>query len=150
MRKLLIAVLSSVLAASAVAKLPPPSDEAKAKAAEAAAKSAHGGKVEAFEQRWARLLGKETAVFMPSGTLANQLAVRALAGNKRRVIVPDMSHMYNDTGDACQTLSGLTLLPLAPLKATYTRADVEAVVKRTASGRDAETSVSSWGSSARS
>ncbi|MBK9409494.1 MAG: DegT/DnrJ/EryC1/StrS family aminotransferase [Gemmatimonadetes bacterium] len=94
-----------------------------------------GGEVEAFEQRWARLLGKETAVFMPSGTLANQLAVRALAGNKRRVIVPDMSHMYNDTGDACQTLSGLTLLPLAPLKATYTRADVEAVVKRTASGR---------------
>ncbi|QTN24444.1 hypothetical protein HZ992_05460 [Rhizobacter sp. AJA081-3] len=48
MRKLLIAVLGSVLAASAVAKLPPPSDEAKAKAAEAAAKTAHGGKVEAF------------------------------------------------------------------------------------------------------
>ena len=48
MRKLLIAVLSSVLAASAVAKLPPPSDEAKAKAAEAAAKTAHGGKVEAY------------------------------------------------------------------------------------------------------
>ena len=48
MRKLLIAVLSSVLAASAVAKLPPPSDEAKAMAAEAAAKTAHGGKVEAY------------------------------------------------------------------------------------------------------
>jgi hypothetical protein len=48
MRNLLIAVLSSLLAAAAVAKLPPPSDEAKAKAAEAAAKAAHGGKVEAF------------------------------------------------------------------------------------------------------
>lgn len=48
MRNLLIAVLSSVLASAAVAKLPPPSDEAKAKAAEAAAKAAHGGKVEAF------------------------------------------------------------------------------------------------------
>lgn len=48
MRNLLIAVLSSVLAAAAVAKLPPPSDEAKAKAGEAAAKAAHGGKVEAF------------------------------------------------------------------------------------------------------
>lgn len=35
-----------------------------------------GGEVEAFEQRWAKLLGKETAVFMPSGTLANQLALR--------------------------------------------------------------------------
>ena len=51
---------------------------------------------------------------MPSGTLANQLALRALAGAKRRVIVPETSHIYNDTGDACQTLSALTLLPLAP------------------------------------
>jgi threonine aldolase len=94
-----------------------------------------GGEIERFEQHWAALLGKEAAVFMPSGTLANQLALRALAGNKRRVIVPDMSHVYNDTGDACQTLSSLTLIPLAPGAASFTRADVEAVLARTASGR---------------
>lgn len=94
-----------------------------------------GGEVEAFEKRWATLLGKEMAVFMPSGTLANQLALRALCGSKRRVIVQDTSHMYNDTGDACQTLSGLTLMPLAPGRATYTRDDVEAVLTRTAGGR---------------
>ena len=69
-----------------------------------------GGDIARFEQEWATLLGKETAVFMPSGTLANQLALRVLAGSRRRVIVPEMSHVYNDTGDACQTLSGLTLL----------------------------------------
>jgi threonine aldolase len=94
-----------------------------------------GGEVERFEQHWAQLLGKETAVFMPSGTLANHLALRTLAGTKRRVIVPEMSHVYNDTGDACQTLSGLTLMPLAPGTATFTRADVEAVLARTAGGR---------------
>jgi threonine aldolase len=94
-----------------------------------------GGEVAAFEQHWAKLLGKETAVFMPSGTLANQLALRALAGSKRRVIVPEMSHIYNDTGDACQTLNGQTLMPLAPGRATFTRADVEAVLARTAGGR---------------
>lgn len=94
-----------------------------------------GGEVEAFEKHWAALLGKEAAVFMPSGTLANQLALRALAGAKRRVIVPEMSHIYNDTGDACQTLSGQTLMPLAPGLATFTRADVEAVLARTAGGR---------------
>lgn len=94
-----------------------------------------GGEVAEFEKHWAALLGKETAVFMPSGTLANQLALRALAGPKRRVIVPDMSHVYNDTGDACQTLSGLTLVPLAPGRATFTVADVEAVLTRTAGGR---------------
>ena len=94
-----------------------------------------GGEVEEFERHWAQLLGKETAVFMPSGTLANQLALRALAGSKRRVIVPEMSHIYNDTGDACQTLSNQTLMPLAPGKATFTKADVEAVLTRTAGGR---------------
>jgi threonine aldolase len=94
-----------------------------------------GGEVEEFERHWAQLLGKETAVFMPSGTLANQLALRALAGSKRRVIVPEMSHIYNDTGDACQTLSALTLMPLGPGRATFTKADVEAVLNRTASGR---------------
>lgn len=94
-----------------------------------------GGDVEQFEREWAQLLGKEAAVCMPSGTLANHLALRALAGPRRRVIVPEMSHVYNDTGDACQTLSGLTLLPLAPGTATFTQEDVEAVLARTASGR---------------
>lgn len=94
-----------------------------------------GGEIERFEQRWAALLGKERAVFMPSGTLANQLALRELAGARRRVIVQEMSHIYNDTGDACQTLSGLTLIPLAHGKSTFTMADIEAVLTRTASGR---------------
>lgn len=94
-----------------------------------------GGEIERFERQWAALLGKETAVFMPSGTLANQLALRALAGTKRRVIVPDVSHIYNDTGDASQTLSGLTLIPLGPGRSTFTRADVEGVLDRTAGGR---------------
>ena len=49
MRKLLLAVALSTLAPFALAKLPPPSDEAKAKAAEAAAKTAHGNKVADFQ-----------------------------------------------------------------------------------------------------
>jgi threonine aldolase len=39
-----------------------------------------GGAVLALEEQFARLLGKEAAVFMPTGTLANHLAVRALCG----------------------------------------------------------------------
>ena len=46
----LFTTLGFVVAAAAVqAKLPPPSDEAKAKAAEAAAKTAHAGKVDAYK-----------------------------------------------------------------------------------------------------
>ena len=94
-----------------------------------------GGAVAQLEAACARLLGKKAAVFMPTGTLANHLAVRALAGSDRRVIVQHESHFYNDTGDCAQTLSQLTLVPLARGKATFTRADVEEVVGRTASGR---------------
>ncbi len=94
-----------------------------------------GGIVEEVEQYFAHVLGKERALFMPTGTLANQLAIRALAGDKRRVVVQDVSHVYNDTGDSSQTLSGLTLLPLAPDRASFTWADVERALKRTASGR---------------
>jgi len=43
--KVIIAISTAALAGHAAAKLPPPSDEAKAKAAEAAAKTAHGNKV---------------------------------------------------------------------------------------------------------
>ncbi len=42
-------VLASLFSVSAMAKLPPLSDEAKAKAAEAAAKTAHGNKVADFQ-----------------------------------------------------------------------------------------------------
>jgi len=42
-------VLASLFSASAMAKLPALSDEAKAKAAEAAAKTAHGNKVADFQ-----------------------------------------------------------------------------------------------------
>ncbi len=94
-----------------------------------------GGAIAQFEQRWAALLGKEAAIFMPSGTLANQLALRALAGERRRVVVPEMSHVHNDTGDACQTLSGLTLLPLGAGRAGFDLDEIEATLARTASGR---------------
>ncbi len=49
MRHLLLALITTSLAGAALAKLPPLSDEAKAKAAEAAAKSAHAGKVDSYK-----------------------------------------------------------------------------------------------------
>ena len=49
MKKLLLLACMLALGGSAWAKLPTPSDEAKAKAAEAAAKTAHGNKVADFQ-----------------------------------------------------------------------------------------------------
>ncbi len=95
----------------------------------------NGGAVEQLENRFAELLGKERAVFMPTGTLANHLAVRALAGGTGRAIVQADSHLYNDSGDCVQTLSGITLIPLGAGRPDFTLAEVEAALDRTASGR---------------
>jgi threonine aldolase len=94
-----------------------------------------GGAAEELERHFAALLGKERALFFPTGTLANHVALRTLAGGRRRVIVQDVSHVYNDTGDSAQALSGLNLVPVAPGRATFTWDDVQTVLDRTASGR---------------
>jgi threonine aldolase len=93
------------------------------------------GCVEELETAMARLLGKEAAVFMPTGTLANHLAIRTLAGDNKRVIVQQESHVYNDTGDAAQVLSNLNLIPLGAGKSGFTLQEADDVVKRTAGGR---------------
>jgi threonine aldolase len=94
-----------------------------------------GGVVAKLEQSVAKALGKETAVWVSTGTLANHLAVRLLAGERRRVLVQQECHLFNDCGDCCQTLSGLHLVPVAPGKATFTVADLEAETRRGESGR---------------
>jgi threonine aldolase len=93
------------------------------------------GAVGQLEERMAAVLGKETALFLPSGTLANHLALRVLAQRGRRVLVQRESHIYNDSGDCAQELSGLTLIPLAPGRATFDLAEVAAEVERAEQGR---------------
>lgn len=93
------------------------------------------GVVDELEKQFARILGKERAVFMPTGTLANHLAVRALAGGSSRAIVQAESHLYQDTGDCVQTLSNITLMPLAPGRAGFTADEVQQLLDQTRTGR---------------
>jgi threonine aldolase len=95
----------------------------------------NGGIVEALEMRMAGILGKERAVFLPTGTLANHLAVRALAGDRTRVVVQKESHLYNDSGDCAQVLSNLNLIPMASSDGTFTLEEVQAAVSRAEGGR---------------
>lgn len=94
-----------------------------------------GGVVEQLEKHIALELGKEAAVWMPTGTLANHLALRTLAGENRRAIVQAECHLYNDCGDCCQTLSGLNLIGLAPGRATFTLDELREAHERAGSGR---------------
>ncbi len=82
-----------------------------------------GGAIEKLQDRFAKLLRKEAAIFLPTGTMANHLAVRLLAGEKRRVLVQQESHFYRDENDCAELLSGLNLLPLAAGRSTFTAAE---------------------------
>jgi threonine aldolase len=94
-----------------------------------------GGTVDRIEQRCAEMLGKEAAVFMPTGTLANHLAIRQLCGMKPRAVVPEQSHLYNDTGDCVPRLSGINLMPLAPGRPAFTLAELQGALRASVTGR---------------
>lgn len=93
-----------------------------------------GGAVEELETRFAKELGKEQAIYVPTGTLANHLAVRRLAGERSRVLVQAESHLYCDAYDCAQTLSHLNVVPLAGGRATVTFAEVEEACQRAKDG----------------
>ena len=93
-----------------------------------------GGSVAALETAMAKVLGKPAALLMPTGTMANLLAVQYLAGTDPKVIVQHESHLYNDCGDCAASLSGLQLVP-AGTGATFTPEDVAAVLERARAGK---------------
>jgi threonine aldolase len=94
-----------------------------------------GGSVEALEKTMARRLGKEAAIYLPTGTLANLLAVRALCGSKPRVVVHEESHLFNDSGDGAAVLAGLALIPAGAGQTCYTASELERILARTAAGK---------------
>ena len=94
-----------------------------------------GGAISELESRFAVMLGKEASIFMPTGTLANHLAIRKLCGNKPRAIVQEQSHLYNDTGDCTTRLSGINLLPLAKDLPCFTVDDVKSTIRKSEGGR---------------
>ena len=86
-----------------------------------------GGNVADLENYFAEALGKESAIFMPTGTLANHLAIRALCGVKPRAVVQEQSHLYHDSGDCVTLLSGINLVPLAKGKSYFKLDEKEAL-----------------------
>lgn len=94
-----------------------------------------GGNVQQIEEKMAELLGKEAAIFMPTGTLANHLAVRMLCGDKPRAVVQEQSHLYQDSGDCVSRLSNINLLPLAKDRPHFTVEELKRAVEDSEQGR---------------
>jgi threonine aldolase len=79
-----------------------------------------GGTMEKLLKKFVEITGKEAAVYLPSGTLANQLAISYLCGSGTKAFVQETSHVYRDEGDAAQTLFNKRLIPLAEGKGYFT------------------------------
>jgi threonine aldolase len=65
-----------------------------------------GGLIDAFEKHVAQLLGKEAAVFMPSGTMAQQIALRIWTDRRgcRNIVFHPMSHLEKHEEKAYERL----------------------------------------------
>jgi len=65
-----------------------------------------------LQNRVADMLGKEAGLFVPSGTMSNQLAIRSHTRPGDELICDYHSHIFNYEGGAPALLSGVQLHPL--------------------------------------
>lgn len=79
-----------------------------------------GGSVQLLEKYFAAITQKEAAIYMPTGTLANQLAIYVLSGENSKVFVQETSHIFRDEADAAQTVYQKRLIPLAKGESHFT------------------------------
>ena len=68
--------------------------------------------VNALQDKAAKLLGKEAALFVPSGTMGNQIAVKLHTEPGQEVITEDLSHIYNFEMGAMAAISGVLPRPI--------------------------------------
>lgn len=64
--------------------------------------------VNSLEERIAEMFGKEAALFTPSGSLANQLAIRTLVSPGEELLCESNSHIVRAELGAAATFSGIT------------------------------------------
>jgi threonine aldolase len=82
-----------------------------------------------LETETAVLLGKEAALFTPSGTMANQLAVRSHTEPGDEILVEAHAHIYYYEGGGPAALSGVMCRCLSGERGLFTGAAVEAALR---------------------
>ena len=73
-----------------------------------------------LEARTAEVLGKDAAVYMPTGTMANQVAIRTHTESGDRVLMDIGSHVVRSEGGGPAALSGVTVHPLLGDRGIFT------------------------------
>ena len=86
--------------------------------------------VRELERQAAETMGKEAALFCPSGTMANAIAVKMATGPLEEVIVEERSHIYNMESTHLTLLSGVTPRPLRSHRGAMDPKEVAAAVRK--------------------
>jgi threonine aldolase len=85
--------------------------------------------VNALQEKVANLLGKEAALFVPSGTMANQLSIKSHTQPGDEVIIEGSSHPYNFEGGAGAALSGIQFQCLKGVRGILDASQIEEAIR---------------------
>jgi threonine aldolase len=96
--------------------------------------------VQALEAKAAAVMGKEAALYVPSGTMGNSIAVKAWTRELEEVIVEEKSHIFNMESTHLTFISRVTPRPLRSKRGAMDPDDVRRNI-RTASVHTPRTSL---------
>src|SRR5512135_466099 len=86
--------------------------------------------VQKLEALAAETMGKEAALFCPSGTMANSIAVKMWTNALEEVIVEERSHIYNMESTHMTFISGVTPRPVRSVRGAMDPKDVAAAIRK--------------------
>jgi len=89
--------------------------------------------VNKLQETVAELLGKEAALFVPSGTMGNQISLGTLAGPGDEIICDAAAHCISFEGGALAALWGVQARTVVAPRGLLDPADVEALIRPAAS-----------------
>lgn len=87
--------------------------------------------VNRLQEMAAEMLGKETALFVPSGIMANQLSLRVHARPGEEAIVDARAHLVRYEHGAAAAINGVQLLGLAGARGLLSPQQIEAAIRPT-------------------
>ncbi|MCX7932492.1 MAG: aminotransferase class I/II-fold pyridoxal phosphate-dependent enzyme [Rhodovarius sp.] len=79
--------------------------------------------------RMAALMGKEAAMFLPSGTMCNVVAILTHCQKGDEVLAHETSHILHSEGGAHAALTGVQILPLRGPRGMFSAEDVRAAIR---------------------
>jgi threonine aldolase len=85
--------------------------------------------VNALQEKAAKLLGKEAALFVASGTMGNQLSIKAQTMPGDEVIIESTSHAMNYEGGAGAVFSGVQFFGIPGNRGAIDATQVEAAIR---------------------